>query len=173
MWNIYCFILLGITEYIIYRSFIRTLKHTGVGDADNSTLSGIRHTIRWHTAIDVKQLLKSIIIIIAISAGMYRFILYDDYSVCVILAAVLVILNISDISTLYKNISAVVIYVNVLFNISVIVKAVWSIRRNSTLYTSATVSLYIIPFVIFASAVILLAFIKYNDYRKINACRIT
>ena len=51
----YWFILLGITEYIIYRSFIKSLKYTGEYDTDNSTQAGIRHNIRWLIAIDKKH----------------------------------------------------------------------------------------------------------------------
>ena len=39
----YWFILLGITEYIIYRSFIKSLKYTGEYDTDNSIQEGIHH----------------------------------------------------------------------------------------------------------------------------------
>ncbi len=42
----YWFILLGITEYIIYRSFIKSLKYTGEYDTDNSIQEGIHHNIR-------------------------------------------------------------------------------------------------------------------------------
>ena len=169
----YWFILLGITEYIIYRSFIKSLKYTGEYDTDNSIQEGIHHNIRWLIAIDTKQLLKSIIIMAAISVSLYRLILYDDYIVCAVLAVILIILNISDIPLLYKNISAVLIYVNMLINISVVIKAVWSIKRNSIVYTEETASIYIIPFIIFVSIIMLFAFIRYNNYRKVSVSRIT
>lgn len=169
----YWFILLGITEYIIYRSFIKSLKYTGEYDTDNSIQEGIHHNIRWRIAIDTKQLLKSIIIMAAISVSLYRLILYDDYIVCAVLAVILIILNISDIPLLYKNISAVLIYVNMLINISVVIKAVWSIKRNSIVYTEETASIYIIPFIIFVSIIMLFAFIRYNNYRKVSVSRIT
>ena len=169
----YWFILLGITEYIIYRSFIKSLKYTGEYDTDNSIQEGIHHNIRWLIAIDTKQLLKSIIIMAAISVSLYRLILYDDYIVCAVLAVILIILNISDIPLLYKNISAVLIYVNMLINISVVIKAVWSIKRNSIVYTEETASIYIIPFIIFVSIIMLFTFIRYNNYRKVSVSRIT
>ena len=169
----YWFILLGITEYIIYRSFIKSLKYTGEYDTDNSTQAGIRHNIRWLIAIDTKQLLKSIIIMAAISVSLYRLILYDDYILCAVLALILIILNISDIPLLYKNISAVLIYVNMLINISVVIKVIWSIKRNSIVYTEETASIYIIPFIIFVSIIMLFAFIRYNNYRKVSIGRIT
>lgn len=169
----YWFILLGITEYIIYRSFIKSLKYTGEYDTDNSTQAGIRHNIRWLIAIDTKQLLKSIIIMAAISVSLYRLILYDDYILCAVLAVILIILNISDIPLLYKNISAVLIYVNMLINISVVIKVIWSIKRNSIVYTEETASIYIIPFIIFVSIIMLFAFIRYNNYRKVSIGRIT
>ena len=169
----YWFILLGITEYIIYRSFIKSLKYTGECDTDNSIQAGIHHNIRWLAAMDTKQLLKSIIIMAAISVSLYRLILYDDYILCAVLAVILIILNISDIPLLYKNISAVLIYVNMLINISVVIKAVWSIKRNSIVYTEETASIYIIPFIIFVSIIMLFAFIRYNNYRKVSVSRIT
>ena len=89
----YWFILLGITEYIIYRSFIKSLKYTGEYDTDNSIQEGIHHNIRWLIAIDTKQLLKSIIIMAAISVSLYRLILYDDYIVCAVLAVILIIFH--------------------------------------------------------------------------------
>ena len=169
----YWFILLGITEYIIYRSFIKSLKYTGECDTDNNMQAGIRHNIRWLAAMDTKQLLKSIIIMSAISVSLYRLILYDDYIVCAVLAVILIILNISDIPLLYKNISAVLIYVNMLINISVVIKVIWSIKRNSIVYTEETASIYIIPFIIFVSIIMLFAFIRYNNYRKVSVSRIT
>lgn len=169
----YWFILLGITEYIIYRSFIKSLKYTGEYDTDNSIQAGIHHNIRWLAAMDTKQLLKSIIIMAAISVSLYRLILYDDYILCAVLALILIILNISDIPLLYKNISAVLIYVNMLINISVVIKVIWSIKRNSIVYTEETASIYIIPFIIFVSIIMLFAFIRYNNYRKVSIGRIT
>lgn len=109
----------------------------------------------------------------AISVSLYRLILYDDYIVCAVLAVILIILNISDIPLLYKNISAVLIYVNMLINISVVIKVIWSIKRNSIVYTEETASIYIIPFIIFVSIIMLFAFIRYNNYRKVSVSRIT
>lgn len=43
-----------------------------------------------------------------------------------------------------------------LTNISVVIKAVWSIKRNSIVYTEETASIYIIPFIIFVSIIMLL-----------------
>ena len=75
-------------------------------------------------------------------------------------------MNISDIPLLYKNISAVLIYVNMLINISVVIKVIWSIKRNSIVYTEETASIYIIPFIIFVSIIMLFAFIRYNIIEK-------
>ena len=60
-----------------------------------------------------------------------------------------------------------------LINISVVIKAVWSIKRNSIVYTEETASIYIIPFIIFVSIIMLFAFIRYNNYRKVSVSRIT
>ena len=92
---------------------------------------------------------------------------------CAVLELILIILNISDIPLLYKNISAVLIYVNMLINISVVIKVIWSIKRNSIVYTEETASIYIIPFIIFVSIIMLFAFIRYNNYRKVSIGRIT
>lgn len=168
---IYWLILFGITEYIIYISFISSLTSR----VDDVYMKDKMHSfkLRWIISSDIKHIITGIIIITAVIYAIYTLIIYDNLIACIILAIILIAINTQYMSSIYVNVAAVVVYLNVLVNAVFIVKEICLVKSNNYQYYPESIIRYIVSFVIFISIIYMLFFIRYNDYRKLNMYKIT
>lgn len=169
---IYWLILFGITEYIIYISFISSI--TKQVD-DDTYIKDKMYSLKLKGIIssDIKHIITGIIIISYISYTIYCIIIHDNLITCFILAAILVIINRKYITSIYGNVAAVTIYLNVIINSIYIVKEICIVKSNNYQYYPESIISYVIPFVVFISIIYIFFFIRYNNYRRINMSKIT
>ena len=169
---IYWLILFGITEYIIYISFISSI--TKQVD-DEAYIKDKMYSLKLKGIIssDIKHIITGLILISYSSYTIYCIIIYDNLITCFIWAVILVIINRKYIASIYGSVAAVTIYLNVIINSIYIVKEICIVKSNNYQYYPESIISYVVPFVVFISIIYIFFFIRYNNYRRINMSKIT
>ena len=161
---IYWLILFGITEYIIYISFISSITKQVDDDA---YIKDKMYSLKLKGIIssDIKHIITGLILISYSSYTIYCIIIYDNLITCFIWAVILVIINRKYIASIYGSVAAVTIYLNVIINSIYIVKEICIVKSNNYQYYPESIISYVVPFVVFISIIYIFFFIRYNNYK--------
>ena len=163
---IYWLILFGITEYIIYISFISSI--TKQVD-DEAYIKDKMYSLKLKGIIssDIKHIITGLILISYSSYTIYCIIIYDNLITCFIWAVILVIINRKYIASIYGSVAAVTIYLNVIINSIYIVKEICIVKSNNYQYYPESIISYVVPFVVFIS-IIYIFMIEINENVRYN-----
>lgn len=155
---IYWLILFGITEYIIYISFISSITKQVDDDA---YIKDKMYSLKLKGIIssDIKHIITGLILISYSSYTIYCIIIYDNLITCFIWAVILVIINRKYIASIYGSVAAVTIYLNVIINSIYIVKEICIVKSNNYQYYPESIISYVVPFVVFISIIYIYFFL--------------